>query len=63
MTDREFAREMMLASAPRFDGMDADRLSWMKGHYEYRYRHRRPYENEPAPENRDWWQNDDERWR
>jgi hypothetical protein len=61
MTDREFAYFMIRESAPRFDGKDAERLSWMLGHYEYRQRMR---EKELSRTTRgDWWLEGDERWR
>ena len=48
-------------AAPRFDGKDAERRSWMLGHLQHYEKHRPEIEAREA--GRDWWLEGDRRWR
>lgn len=59
MTYREYIKEVMDEAAPRFDGKDAERLAWMRGHLEHYKKYRQATEEAG---HRDWWLAGDERW-
>jgi hypothetical protein len=61
MTYRQYISEVIAEAAPRFDGKDAERLSWMRGHLQHYQKHRQEIEAREA--GRDWWHEGDPRWR
>jgi hypothetical protein len=60
MTYRQYISHVIAAAAPRFDGKDAERRSWMRGHLDHYERHRAEIDARDA--GRDWWLTGDDRW-